>query len=148
MRGLHGLIFLGRWEHAVEEGHKGLRTGEEFADNSVIVLCGLASSRGPIPPKVTWYGRSNMGSWRSRRPRHLRTKCGLRLPWLGPGAGVASHAEGLKSKPRSSRCNALHASAYGEIFTLFLGEGYWLAGEYDNATQTLEEHLAIAERMA
>ena len=46
----------------------------------------------------------------------------------------------------SSRCNALHARHYGEIFALFLGEGYWLAGEYDHATQTLEEHLAIAER--
>ena len=35
---------------------------------------------------------------------------------------------------------------YGEIFALFLGEGYWLAGEYDKATQTLQEHLQIATR--
>jgi tetratricopeptide (TPR) repeat protein len=35
---------------------------------------------------------------------------------------------------------------YGEIFAPFLGEGYWLAGEYDKATQTLQEHLEIATR--
>ena len=35
---------------------------------------------------------------------------------------------------------------YGEIFALFLGEGYWLAGEYDKAQQALTEHLHIAER--
>jgi len=35
---------------------------------------------------------------------------------------------------------------YGELFALFLGEGYWLTGEYDKARQALEEHLAIAER--
>ena len=34
----------------------------------------------------------------------------------------------------------------GEIFALFLGEGYWLAGEYDKAKQTLEEVLTMAER--
>ena len=32
------------------------------------------------------------------------------------------------------------------FFKLFLGEGYWLVGEYDKATQTLEECLEIAER--
>ena len=32
------------------------------------------------------------------------------------------------------------------FFALFLGEGYWLVGEYDKATQTLEECLEIAER--
>ncbi|MCI0526423.1 MAG: tetratricopeptide repeat protein, partial [Nitrospira sp.] len=31
------------------------------------------------------------------------------------------------------------------IFPLYLGEGYWLAGEYEKATQTLEELLEIAE---
>jgi tetratricopeptide (TPR) repeat protein len=32
------------------------------------------------------------------------------------------------------------------FFTLFLGEGYWLVGEYDKATQTLEECLEITKR--
>jgi tetratricopeptide (TPR) repeat protein len=36
---------------------------------------------------------------------------------------------------------------WGElIFALYLGEGYWLAGEYDKATQTLRELLHVAER--
>ena len=32
-----------------------------------------------------------------------------------------------------------------ELFAPFLGEGYWLAGEYEQATRTLKEHLAIVE---
>ena len=35
---------------------------------------------------------------------------------------------------------------WGEVFALFLGEGYWLAGEYDQATRTFEELLEIAGR--
>jgi tetratricopeptide (TPR) repeat protein len=33
-----------------------------------------------------------------------------------------------------------------ELFTPFLGEGYYRAGEYDKAKQTLQELLEIAER--
>jgi tetratricopeptide (TPR) repeat protein len=32
------------------------------------------------------------------------------------------------------------------FFTLFLGEAYWLIGEYDKAAQTLEGCLKLAER--
>ena len=32
------------------------------------------------------------------------------------------------------------------ICAAYLGEGYWLAGEYDKARQTLEEALDLAER--
>jgi hypothetical protein len=32
-----------------------------------------------------------------------------------------------------------------EYFATFLGEGYWLAGEYEKATHFLRENLAIAE---
>ena len=35
---------------------------------------------------------------------------------------------------------------WGEAYALFLGEGYWLAGEYDHARETLEELLDIATR--
>ena len=34
---------------------------------------------------------------------------------------------------------------FGEHCATFLGEGYWLAGEYDKATHTLRENLAIIE---
>ena len=33
----------------------------------------------------------------------------------------------------------------GECFTVYLGEGYWLAGEYDKATKTLQEVLEMYE---
>ena len=35
---------------------------------------------------------------------------------------------------------------WAELFTPFLGEGYYLAGEYDKAKQILQELLEIAER--
>jgi tetratricopeptide (TPR) repeat protein len=41
---------------------------------------------------------------------------------------------------RAARC------IWAELFTPFLGEGYYLAGEYDKAKQTLQELLEIAER--
>ena len=119
--------------------------GEEFADDSNGVLCGLVISmaytakgdlvraleygelavqKAPTPADKTWAQAALAWAWcRAGEPHR----------------GVEVLAQ-VVSMQRAAR------RIWGELFALFLGEGYWLAGEYDKATQTLEEHLAIAER--
>jgi tetratricopeptide (TPR) repeat protein len=137
--------WLGRWEQAGEEGRKGLRTGEEFADNSVIafaahILSMTYTSKGDLV-RALEYGE--LAVQKAPTPADKAwAQAALAWAWCRAGEphrGVEVLAQ-VVSMQRAAR------QAYGEIFALFLGEGYWLAGEYDHATQTLEEHLAIAER--
>ena len=137
--------WLGRWEQAWEEGHKGLRTGEEFADNSVIafaahVLSMTYTSKGDLV-RALEYGE--LAVQKAPTPADKAwAQAALAWAWCRAGEphrGVEVLAQVVPMQ-RAAR------QAYGEIFALLLGEGYWLAGDYDHATQTLEEHLAIAER--
>ena len=137
--------FLGRWEHAVEEGQKGLRMAEECSDNSAIsfaawntsmayaykgdlaealVYAELAVEKAPTPADKAWAQSFRGWVWcRAGEPHKGVEILGALVPMYRAAGFVP-----------------------GEIFALFLGEGYWLAGEYENATQTLEEVLKMAQR--
>jgi tetratricopeptide (TPR) repeat protein len=135
---------LGCWEKAVDEGHKELRVAEEFSDNSMIsfatwnismaytakrdVVRGveygeLAVQKAPTPADKMW------------------AQAALAWAWCQAGAprrGVEILAQ-VVSMHRAGRFRP------GELdYTLWLGEGYWLAGEPDKARQTLKELLDIA----
>jgi tetratricopeptide (TPR) repeat protein len=137
--------WLGRWQEAVEEGHKVLRMGEELTDHGVVshaawmiswaytaqgdlvraVAYGeLAVQKAPTPADKTW------------------AQCPLAWAWCRAGEprrGVEVLAQGVAIQ-RAAHC------IWGEPLALFLGEGYWLAGEYAHATRTFEEILDIAGR--
>jgi tetratricopeptide (TPR) repeat protein len=137
--------FLGRWEEAVREGHKALRMGEEYADSSVISFAAmiltvvytlkndlgqalehgeLAVQRAPTPGDKAW--SQGYLAWVWCRRGELRR-------------GVETLAQAV------SMFRAV-GFAWNELFfALSLGEGYWRAGEYAKATQTLEELLDGAE---
>jgi tetratricopeptide (TPR) repeat protein len=138
-------IFLGRWDDAVAEGQKALRVAEEFADNSngsvaawfiswaytakgdlgqAVEYGELAVQKAPTPADKIWAQAGLAWTWgRSGEPRR----------------GLEFQAQAV-SMHRAARC------IWAELFTPFLGEGYYLAGEYDKAKQTLQELLEIAER--
>jgi class 3 adenylate cyclase/tetratricopeptide (TPR) repeat protein len=136
---------LGRWDEAVEEGQKGLRVGEEFSDNSTITSAAwvlslahnfrgdlvralewadLAAQKAPTPVDKTWAQGTRGWAWcRSGEPRRgIEVLCQM-----------------------VSAFRAGHFVPQANTWGLFLGEGYWLAGEYDQARQTFEEILKNAE---
>jgi len=136
----------GRWDEAVEEAQKSLRIGEEFSDGSFISFAAW----------VTAYAYLHKGD--SARALEYAELGVQKAPT--PGDKVYARATlacALCRAGNPSQCVELLAEiipvfragrqvSLEMFFTLFLGEGYWLVGEYDKATQTLEECLEIAER--
>jgi len=137
--------YLGRWDRAVEEGQKALSVAEEFSDNSMISFVAwnlsiaytwkgdlaraveygeLAIQKAPTPAEQAWAQRS--------------------LGWALCRAGETSRGIELLTAALPIFRAGFMA---GEIpIVCYIGEGYWLAGEYDKARQMLEEGLEIAER--
>jgi tetratricopeptide (TPR) repeat protein len=137
--------WLGPWEQAVAEGHKGLRVGEEFADNGVVsfaahVLSMVYTSKGDLV-RALEYGE--LAVQKATTPGD-KSWAQAALAWAWCRAGEPRRGMGILAQFVSIQ-RAVR-QGYGEIFAPFLGEAYWLAGEYDKARQSLEEHLAIAER--
>jgi class 3 adenylate cyclase/tetratricopeptide (TPR) repeat protein len=138
-------IFLGRWDDAVAEGQKALRVAEEFADNSngsvaAWFISWAYTAKGDLGQAVE-YGE--LAVQKAPTPADkLWAQAGLAWMWCRSGEprrGLAFQAQAV-SMHRAARC------IWAELFTPFLGEGYYLAGEYDKAKQTLQELLEIAER--
>ncbi len=137
---------LGRWDDAVEEGQKELSIAEEFSDNSMISFAAwiisiaytskgdlgraieygeLAVQKAPTPGDKAWAQGPLAWAWCQAGEPHRGVEV---LATLVPMHRAARFVPGV-----------IHA-------TVWLGEGYWLAGEYDKARQTLEELLEMAER--
>jgi predicted ATPase len=137
---------LGLWDQAEEEGNEAMSVSEEYSDDSLISLSAwliamawthkgdleraiqygeLAVEKAPTPADKAWSQGFLAWAWcRAGEP-----KKGIEI--LGPALPIH---RAVRFRP-------------AEIaFTVFLGEGYWLAGEYDKAKQVLEELLELAER--
>jgi class 3 adenylate cyclase/tetratricopeptide (TPR) repeat protein len=137
--------WLGRWEQAVAEGLKGVRVSEEFADNSVLsfaanVLSIVYTLQGDLG-RALEYGE--LAVQKAATPAD-EAWAQAALAWIWCRAGEPHRGVEVLAQvvPRQRATGQV----YGEIFALFLGEGYWLTGEYDKAQQALTEHLHIAER--
>ena len=137
---------LGRWEEAIAAGHRALHIGETYADGSMISFAAwilliaymsqedlaqacaygeLAVAQAPTPADKAWAGSALAWVW----CRTGETQRGVETL-----AQIATALQGA-------------GFVWGETFTaLMLGEGYWLAGEYDSARQTLEALLTPAEQ--
>ena len=138
--------WLGRWHEAVEEGHKVLRMGEEFSDHGVMshaawMISWAYTAKGDLVRAVE-YGE--LAVQKAPTPADKTWSQGP-LAWAWCRSGEPQ-AEGLEIlAPVISIQRAAHC-IWGEALALFLGEGYWLAGEYAQATRAFEELLEIAER--
>ena len=137
---------LGRWDEALELGKKALSAAEDFSDDSMFANAGLmlsavytykrdldhaieyaqrALERAPTPADKAWaqaflaWALCNSGE----------TRKGIEL------------LVGLVPIFR-----AVRIVMFDLWCTLFLAEGYWLAGEYGKGRETAEELLEIADR--
>jgi class 3 adenylate cyclase/tetratricopeptide (TPR) repeat protein len=137
---------LGRWDEAVREGQEALRIAEEYSDNSAIsfaalVISAVYTSKGDLARGREY---AELSIHKAPTPADKIWPLG----WLAISLIKAGELHrGIEIL--SDVLPKYRAVCYrmGELDSLlWLGEGYYLAGEYDKAKKTLEELLDLAER--
>jgi tetratricopeptide (TPR) repeat protein len=138
--------YIGLWKEAVIDGRNALRVAEEYSDNSLISFVAwnlsiaftwkgdlargieygeMAVEKAPTPADKAWAQRTLARAWcRSGEPKRGIELLTAVSPVFRVGGFISAEIP----------------------LTCYLGEGYWLAGEYDNARQTLEKGLELLER--
>jgi len=140
------LSHLGHWDKAAEEGRKALRVAQEFSDRSqssyaAMCLSNAHTFQGDLDRGIE-YGE--LAVKEAPTPADKAWAQGA-LAWTWCRAGEPARGiEVLSPLVQIFRGVGLVPSQL--LFGLFLGDGYLLAGEYDDARQTVEEVLQIAER--
>jgi class 3 adenylate cyclase/tetratricopeptide (TPR) repeat protein len=134
---------LGRWDEALEEGKEALRVAEEYSDNSLISLAALFISfaytwKGDLDRAIE-YG--DLGVQKATTPADNVWSQSI-LAWVWCRTGELQR--GIKTL--AATLPFTRAVPYSGIHVMVaLGEGYWLAGEYEKARKTLEEALELAK---
>ena len=137
---------LGRWDEALEEGQKALSVAEKYSDDSLIsfanfTISWLYARKGDLARAV------ECGELALDKAQREWMKCGRRLPWRRHGAGRGEPGRGVEVLAKIVAMLQASRFVLGEVWTrVFLGEGYWLAGEYERANQTLNECVELAEQ--
>jgi tetratricopeptide (TPR) repeat protein len=137
--------FLGRWDEAVEEGQKALRMGEESADDRIIStaawnLSCVYNARGDLVRALDW---AELGV--QKAPTFVdKIWAQGALGWVW--CRTAEVRRGIEILTQVIPIFRAGHAPTGNFLTLCLGEGYWQAGEYDQARHTFDELLESAER--
>jgi tetratricopeptide (TPR) repeat protein len=137
--------YLGRWEEALKESQKGLKVAEEFSNNSLISHATWAFSmaytgKGDLSQAIK-YGELAVEKAPTPADK-IWAQCFL--AWARCRAGEPHR--GVEDLTMAISIQRAGGFKVGEIFfSVYLGEGYWLAGEYDKATKTLQEVLKLTE---
>jgi class 3 adenylate cyclase/tetratricopeptide (TPR) repeat protein len=137
---------LCRWEEAVEDGKEALRVAEEFSDNSLISfaawhICLANLLKGDLSQAVR-YGDMAV----EKAPTYAdKVWAQAMLAWAWCRTGEPHR--GLEAL-----ANALSVAKSGQFgwgtigYAVGLGEGYFLAGKYEEANKILKECLELAEQ--
>ena len=136
---------LGRWANAVEEAQKALRMGEAFADGTAMSFAawGIAMAylhQGDLGRAVEY------GELAVQQARTLADKVWAQCVLAGARCRAGELHQGLETLAANVPMSRAARIVEAEVINKFLGEGYWLAGEYAQATQSLHELREIAER--
>ncbi len=137
--------YLGRWDEAVKEGQEALRVAEEFSDNSLIsfaasIISFALNSEGDLGRAIE-YGE--MAVHKASTPADKVWAQGF-LAWVRCRSGEAHRAiEILAQIVSIQKAGRFRMGETG--YTVELGEAYWLAENYDKATQTLQAGLELAD---
>ncbi len=136
--------FLGRWDEAVEEAKEALKVAEEFSNDSLIchanwIISIALSSKGDLNQAVK-YGE--LAVEKAPTPADKIWAQGV-LAWARCRAGEPHR--GIEDLAMGVSIMRAGGFRLGECFAVYLGDGYWLAGEYGKATKTLQEVLEMYE---
>jgi class 3 adenylate cyclase/tetratricopeptide (TPR) repeat protein len=137
---------LHRWDGAIENGEEALKKAEEYADNSLIsftadVICQAYCFKGDLDRAIE-YGE--LAIQKAPTPGDkLWAEGFLAMAWIRTG----KLQQGIATLTKIVAAHKKGRFVFGEVgYTLNLGLGYLLAGEYDKAVQPLKEGLELAER--
>jgi len=139
--------YLGRWNKAIEEGQKALSIAKECSNSSLICYAlfylSWAYSYKSDHNRAVEYGEFSVETAPTPADR----------TWSQTAFGHVLCRAGEQSKGidlLSQAIQSYHTAHYlpMEICSrIYLGEGYWLAGELDMSRKFLEEALNLAERL-
>lgn len=137
--------WLGRWEPAVDSGQQALRAGEEVSDNSIIsfaawTLSMAYTAQGDLARAIE-YGDLGVEKAPTRGDKTW-AECVLAAAWCRAG----NAGKGIPILTQAVSFLRTARFIWSEVCALWLGEGHWLAGDYENATRVLEELVGIAGR--
>jgi tetratricopeptide (TPR) repeat protein len=136
---------IGRWDRAVEYGQKALSIAEEYSNNSLISFSAWAisvvySRKGDLARAVE---HGNLSFEKAPTPNDRILSQGF-LGWALCRAGELS--KGIDLLNQALQMYQVAPFVPSEIMVrTYLGEGYWLAEEFEKSQQMLEEVLKIAE---
>jgi tetratricopeptide (TPR) repeat protein len=137
----------GDWRRALADGQRALRTAEEFADGESIAgstacLAPIYVRQGDLE-RALEYGQQAVSV--ARTPADVAWSQGV-LAWLWCHAGQAKRGVELLATlvPRLHAGDILRGAGQ---FGLYLGEGCWLAGDYEQARAALTEVVTLGERL-
>jgi class 3 adenylate cyclase/tetratricopeptide (TPR) repeat protein len=137
---------LGRFHEAVAEGQEALRVAEEFSHNSLISFAAFTLNfvytwKGDLDQAIQ-YGELSV----EKAPTPGERAWGQRnLAWAWCRAGEIHKGIEMQNEVLKT-FRAGHFTPGIIIHACQSGEGYFLAGDYDKATKTLEEGVELAER--
>jgi class 3 adenylate cyclase/tetratricopeptide (TPR) repeat protein len=135
---------LGRWDEAEAEGQQLLKIAEEFSDDGVTsfaasILSFAYNFKGDSAKAIEY------GELAVRKATTPGDKVWAESMLAGARCRAGEIRKGVEFLADIVPLMRAVSFFPGEFFTVCLGEGYFLAGEYDKATQTLEEFLEIAQ---
>jgi tetratricopeptide (TPR) repeat protein len=141
----HAYSYLGRWHEALEEGQEAMKVAHEYSDDSLISFAAwniseVHSIRGDADRAVQ-YG--DLSLEKASIPQD-KVWAQTMLAWAWSRAGEPRRGGELLAE----LIPIYRAARYvlGEIWTtVYLGEAYYLAGDYDRANKTLRKGLELAE---
>ena len=137
--------FLERWDGALKNGKDALKKAEEFSDNSLIsfaacVICQAYCFKGELDRAIE-YGE--LAIQKAPTPGDkLWAEGFLAMVWIRAG----KLHQGIATLTKIVAAHKKGHFLFGEVgYTIMLGLGYFLAGEYNKAIQPLKEGLELAE---
>lgn len=137
---------LARWEDAEEDGHKALRVAEEFSDNSMISFAAYITAMVYLSKldldRAVQYGELALQKAITPLDK-AASQAVLALIWIMSGN---PHRGNEVLAPIVMRFRSGGFKPIEIAWGLNLCRGYLQAGDYNKATQTLEEYLELAER--
>jgi class 3 adenylate cyclase/tetratricopeptide (TPR) repeat protein len=137
---------LNRWDGAIENGKEALKKAEEYADKSLIsftanVICQAYCFKGELDRAIE-YGE--LAIQKAPTPGDkLWAEGFLAMAWIRTG----KLQQGIATLSKIADAHDKGRFVFGQVgYTLMLGLGYFLAGEYEKAIQPLKGGLELAER--
>ena len=137
---------LGRWQDSLEECQKALKAAEEYSNDSLISLARVFFSYAHM-----WRGDPNQELECSKLAvEKASTPIDKLMSQTMLGAAYCHTGDPGKGIELLEKLIPIYHSvkfvSWEAIAKLFIGQGYWLAGSYDQARQALETALALVER--